>query len=177
MLAFAYHKTYGVPVVILRCTNNFGRRQFPEKLIPKTIIRAKLGLKVPVYGKGQQIRDWIHVSDFCKAISLALDKAKSGSVYNVSAGNEISNLEMVKRLLSTMDKSLDVIQFVEDRPGHDFRYSLDSKKIKDELGWKTEQSLDYALESTVAWYVEHEKWWRPLMNEKILSTTPWRETW
>lgn len=177
MFALAFHKTYGMPIVILRCTNNFGPRQFPEKLIPKTIIRAKLGMKIPVYGSGQQIRDWIHVSDFCKAIDLVLEKGTNGSVYNVSAGNEISNLEIVNQLLDAMHKDQDIIQFVEDRPGHDFRYSLDSSRIRKELGWKPEQQFADALKSTAAWYVEHENWWRPLLDEKILSPTPWKEKW
>lgn len=177
MLCLAYHSTYGLPVVILRCTNNFGPRQFPEKLIPKTIIRAILGLRVPVYGSGQQARDWIHVSDFCKAIDLTLEKGRSGGIYNVSTGNEISNLEMVTRVLSILHKNSGIVEFVEDRPGHDFRYSLDSSLIREDLGWKPEQDFDAALKNTVEWYVKHESWWKPLSDEKILSPTPWKEKW
>jgi dTDP-glucose 4,6-dehydratase len=175
MFAMAYHKTYGVPVVILRCTNNFGPRQFPEKLIPKTIIRALLGLRVPVYGSGQQIRDWIHVSDFCRAIDLAVEKGVGGNIYNVSAGNEISNLEMVTRILKILKKNVNLIEFVDDRPGHDFRYSLNSSRITKDLGWKSEKPLPVALENTVEWYVQNENWWKPLLNERILSPTPWKE--
>jgi dTDP-glucose 4,6-dehydratase len=176
MLALAYHKTYGLPIVVLRCTNNFGPRQFPEKLIPKTIIRALLGLRIPVYGNGQQIRDWIHVYDFCKAIDLALEKGVSGNIYNVSAGNEVSNLEVVTRILKILGKSSNLIEFVEDRPGHDFRYSLDSTRITKELAWKPEVPLSTALESTVKWYVENKNWWKPLLDEKVLSPTPWKES-
>jgi dTDP-glucose 4,6-dehydratase len=177
MLVLAYHKTYGAPVVILRCTNNFGPRQFPEKLIPKTIIRTLLGLKVPVYGSGQQIRDWIHVSDFCEAIDLAMEKGSNGSIYNVSAGNEVSNLEIVTRILNILGKTSESIEFVDDRPGHDFRYSLNSSRIMKELGWKPEQSLSTALKNTVEWYVQNENWWKPLLDERILSPTPWKEKW
>ncbi len=176
MLALAYHKTYGIPIVILRCTNNFGPRQFPEKLIPKTTIRALLGLRIPVYGSGQQIRDWIHVSDFCKAIDLATEKGVNGRIYNVSAKNEISNLEMVTRILNILKKNTNLIEHVEDRPGHDFRYSLNSSRIT-ELGWKPETPLNVALQSTVEWYVQNENWWKPLLNERILSPTPWKEKW
>jgi dTDP-glucose 4,6-dehydratase len=177
MLALAYHKTYSIPVIILRCTNNFGPRQFPEKLVPKSIIRALLGLKVPVYGSGQQIRDWIHVFDFCEAIDLAIENGINGSIYNVSAGNEISNLEMVTQILTILGKRSNLIEFVEDRPGHDFRYSLDSSRLTKELGWKPERSLPTALQSTVDWYIRNESWWKPLLDEKILSPTPWKEKW
>jgi len=177
MLALAYHKTYGLPIVILRCTNNFGPRQSPEKLIPKTIIRALLGMRIPVYGSGHQIRDWIHVYDFCKAIDLAIEKGVKGEIYNVSAKNEVSNLEMVTRILNMLKKNADLIEHVDDRPGHDFRYSLNSSRITEELGWKPETSLNVALQSTVEWYVQNENWWKPLLNERILSPTPWKEKW
>ena len=177
MLVLAYHKTYGVPIVILRCTNNFGPRQFPEKLVPKTIIRAILGLRIPVYGNGQQIRDWIDVSDFCNAIDLTLEKGRDGSIYNVSAGNEISNLETVTRILSILKKNSDIVEFVEDRPGHDFRYSLDSSLIRKELGWEPKHSFGSALKSTVDWYARNENWWKPLLDENTLSPAPWKEKW
>jgi dTDP-glucose 4,6-dehydratase len=177
MLALSYHRTYDLPIVILRCTNNFGPRQFPEKLIPKTIIRALQGLRIPVYGSGQQIRDWIHVNDFCKAIDLALERGVNGNTYNVSAKNEIPNAEIVTRILKILGRSSDLIESVEDRPGHDFRYSLDSSRITKELGWKPEWDLSTALESTVEWYVKNENWWKPLLNETTLSPTPWKENW
>jgi dTDP-glucose 4,6-dehydratase len=177
MFVEAYHKTYGLNTVTLRCTNNFGPRQFPEKFIPKTIISALQARTVPVYGKGAQVRDWIYVLDFCKAINLATEKGRSGAVYNVSAGNEVPNLDVAKEILTALGKPLSLIQFVEDRPGHDFRYSLDSSKIRNELGWKPELSFHDALDETVRWYVKNESWWRPLISDKLLSATPWREKW
>jgi dTDP-glucose 4,6-dehydratase len=175
MLLLAYHKTYGVPIVILRSTNNFGPRQFPEKLIPKTIIRALLGLRVPIYGNGQQTREWLHVSDFCKAIDLAIEKGVKGTIYNVSAGNEVTNMEVVTRILNILGKSSSLIETVDDRPGHDFRYSINSSRITEELGWRPECSLSTALESTVKWYVQNGNWWKPLLHERILSPMPWKE--
>ena len=177
MFCLAYHRTYDLDIIITRCTNNFGPYQFPEKLIPKTIIRANLNLKIPVYGSGKNVRDWIYVIDHCEALEKALFKGKSGEIYNISAGNEYQNIEVVKRILQIMDKSEDLIEFVADRPGHDVRYSLDSSKIRDELGWRPRYSFDEALEETVNWYLDNEKWWRPLANEKILHPTPWKLKW
>jgi len=177
MLVGAYHKTYGLETVTLRCTNNFGPRQFPEKLIPKTIISALQGRKVPLYGNGMQVRDWIYVLDFCKAIRLAIESGDSGAVYNVSAGNELPNLEIAKSVLTILRKPISLIQLVEDRPGHDFRYSIDSTQIRERLGWNPDHTLPEALRETVSWYTMNESWWMPLINEKILSPTPWKETW
>ena len=133
LFAQAYRRTYNLDIVIVRCTNNYGPYQFPEKLIPKTIIRSLLNLPIPVYGKGTNIRDWIYVQDFCEAIDIALNKGKSGEIYNVSAGNELTNIHIVETILKLMDKPEKTINFVEDRPGHDLRYSLDSSKIRNEL--------------------------------------------
>jgi dTDP-glucose 4,6-dehydratase len=177
MLVQAYHKTYGINTVILRCTNNFGPYQFPEKFIPKTVISALLGRTVPIYGSGMQIRDWIHVLDFCKAIELATKKSTSGSIYNVSAGNELPNLEVSKLILKALGRTADLLRFVDDRPGHDFRYSLSSDKIRNELGWKTEHAFWDALQQTVKWYVANESWWKPLINDKVLSPSPWKHKW
>ena len=177
MFCLAYHRTYDLNITITRCTNNFGPYQFPEKFIPKTIIRANLNLKIPVYGSGKNVRDWIYVMDHCEALEKALFKGKSGEIYNISAGNEYQNIEVVKRILQIMDKPEDLIEFVADRPGHDIRYSLDSSKIRDELGWRPRYSFDEALEETVNWYLDNEKWWRPLANEKILHPTPWKLKW
>jgi dTDP-glucose 4,6-dehydratase len=177
MLVEAYHKTYGLNTVTLRCTNNFGPRQFPEKFIPKIIITALQGRRVPVYGSGMQIRDWIYVLDFCKAIRLAIESGDSGVVYNVSAGNELPNLEVAKSVLAILRKPPSLIQFVEDRPGHDFRYSIDSTQIRERLGWKPDHTFPEALRETVFWYTSNESWWTPLINEKILSPTPWKEKW
>jgi dTDP-glucose 4,6-dehydratase len=173
----AYHKTYGLPTAIVRCTNNFGPRQFPEKFIPKTIINALRGGMVPVYGDGSQVRDWIYVADFCGAIGLVLNNGRNGATYNVSSGNETSNLEVAETILATIGKPKEQIQFVEDRPGHDFRYSLDSSRIREELHWKPEYTFSRALKETVSWYVENKAWWEPLLNDKLLSPTPWKERW
>lgn len=177
MLVQAYHKTYGLNTVTLRCTNNFGPHQFPEKFIPKTVISALLGRGIPIYGNGMQIRDWIYVLDFCRAIDMAIEKGEAGAIYNVSAGNEVPNLEVAKLILEALGKPTDLIQYVEDRPGHDFRYSLDSRRIRKELGWKPEHSFREALRETVEWYVKNEGWWRPLISDKVLSPTPWKEKW
>ena len=176
LLIHAYHRTYGVNAIIIRCTNNFGPYQFPEKLIPKTIIRAKLGLKIPIYGSGKNIRDWIYVVDHCRAIELLMEKGAPGEIYNISSGNELMNIEVVKKILKIMDKGEEYIEFVEDRPGHDIRYSLDSTKIRN-LGWKPIYSFEEALKKTVKWYLDNEWWWRPLADERILHPTPWRIEW
>jgi dTDP-glucose 4,6-dehydratase len=168
MFVLAYHKTYKLNVSITRCTNNFGAYQLPEKLIPKTIIRALKDLPIPIYGTGTNIRDWIYVQDHCTAVETVLEKGEAGEVYNVSAKNEVTNLEIVKRILALLDKPESLITFVEDRPGHDTRYSLDSAKLQTELGWKPAFSFKEALESTVKWYVENEKAWTPFATQDIL---------
>ena len=177
LFALAYHRTHDQDVVIARCTNNYGPYQFPEKLIPKTIIRALLSLPVPVYGKGLNIRDWIYVHDFCEALDLLLEKGKSGEIYNVSAGNEFKNIDIVKMVLNIMGKPENLITFTEDRPGHDLRYSLDSSKIRNELGWRPRYNFQEALKTTVNWYIDNEWWWRPLATEQVLHPTPWKLKW
>jgi dTDP-glucose 4,6-dehydratase len=177
MFCLAYHRTYRLDVIIARCTNNFGPYQFPEKLIPKTVIRARLGMKVPIYGTGKNVRDWLYVLDNCEAIDLLLQNGRAGEIYNISAGNELESIEIVKRVLRIMGKDEKIIEFVEDRPGHDIRYSLDSTKIRKELGWKPRHSLDEALKSTVEWYLENEYWWREIVDERILHPTPWKLRW
>ncbi len=174
MFALAYHKTYGINVSITRCTNNFGPYQLPEKLIPKAIIRALRGLSVPLYGTGTNIRDWIFVQDHCAAINVVLEKGQAGETYNVSAGNEVTNIEIVKKILELLNKPEDLIAFVEDRPGHDLRYSLDSTKLRTQLGWLPKFSFKEALDSTVRWYVENEKWWSLFATDAVLSPTPWK---
>ena len=159
---------------ITRCTNNFGPYQFPEKLIPKTIIRALKNLQVPVYGTGMNVRDWIYVIDHCEAIRLVLERGRAGEIYNISSGNELSNIEVVKEILQYLGRNEDLISFVEDRPGHDIRYSLDSSKIRSELGWKPKHDFSSALKETVRWYLENESWWKPLATEEILHPTPWK---
>ena len=175
MFVLAYVRTYGLNAVITRCTNNYGRYQFPEKLIPKAIIRAKMDKKIPIYGTGENVRDWIYVEDHCEAINLVLKRGERGEIYNVSSGEEKTNLEVVSEILRIMDKP-DLIEFVEDRPGHDIRYSLDSSKAR-ELGWKPKHSFKEGLKETVVWNLENEWWWKPLVDEKILHPTPWKLKW
>jgi dTDP-glucose 4,6-dehydratase len=177
MFVLAYHRTYRLHTIISRCTNNFGPYQFPEKLIPKTIIRASLNLKVPIYGLGRNVRDWIYVLDHCEALDMLLQDGKEGEIYNISSGNEHENIEVVKRILKIMDKDEALIEFVEDRPGHDVRYSLDSSKIRSELGWKPKHNFNDALKETVKWYLKNEYWWKTLATEQILHPTPWKLKW
>jgi len=174
MLCLAYHRTYGLNISITRCTNNFGPYQFPEKLIPKTIIRASMDLPIPIYGTGRNVRDWIYVLDHCEAVSLILGKGRPGEIYNISSGNEAPNVDVVKRILKILGKHEDLITFVEDRPSHDLRYSLDSSKIRSELGWSPRHTFTSSLRRTVKWYLENDWWWRPLANEKVLHPTPWK---
>ena len=171
----SYSVTYGSDVIITRCTNNYGPRQFAEKLIPKTIILANQNKKIPIYGNGSNIRDWIYVDDHCDAVLLALFKGKEGQSYNISANNEIDNITIVKKILGVMNKSEDLIEFVEDRPGHDFRYSMDSKKITSELGWKTKLSFDKGLEKTIQWYLDNPEIINNL-STTVLDPTPWKNS-
>jgi dTDP-glucose 4,6-dehydratase len=177
LFALAYCRTYGLNVTITRCTNNFGPSQSLEKLIPKTIIRAHLNLPIPVYGTGKQVRDWLYVIDHCEALSRVIGKGQSGEIYNISAKNELPNLQVVESILDAMNKPNELIQFVEDRPGHDVRYSLDSTKIRSELGWYPRHSFSSALKETVEWYLQNESWWRPQATKKMLHPTPWKLKW
>ena len=173
LLVNSYSVTYGSDVIITRCTNNYGPHQFAEKLIPKTILLANKDMKIPIYGKGTNIRDWIYVADHCDAVLMALLNGKAGKSYNISANNEIDNLTVVRKILEIMNKSEDLIDFVEDRPGHDFRYSMDSKKISDELGWKVKSNFDDGLRKTIQWYLDHPD----ILNNvssTVLDSTPWK---
>ena len=175
LLIKSYITTFGSDVIITRCTNNFGPRQFIEKLIPKTIILANQNKKIPIYGNGKNIRDWIYVDDHCEAVSLALFNGKSGESYNISAGNEMDNLTIVRKILDIMNKSEDLIEFVDDRPGHDFRYSMNSKKISNELGWKTKSNFNENLKTTIEWYLENPD----ILNNSssiVLDQTPWKSS-
>ena len=176
MFVLAYVRTYGLHAVITRCTNNYGPYQFPEKLIPKTIIRASMNLKVPIYGTGKNVRDWIYVLDHCEALDLVMREGDKGEIYNISSGEEKTNLEVVRIILDLMGKDESLIEFVEDRPGHDLRYSLDSSKIR-ELGWKPKHSFREGIKKTVEWYLENEWWWKPLADERTLHPTPWKLMW
>jgi dTDP-glucose 4,6-dehydratase len=173
LLINSYSVTYDSDVIITRCTNNYGPRQFPEKLIPKTIILAKLGKKIPIYGKGTNIRDWIYVDDHCNGVLLSLLDGKAGQSYNISGNNEMDNITIVKRILDIMGKSEDLIEFVEDRPGHDYRYSMNSNKISKEMGWKSKTSFDESIQKTVDWYLNHEEIWKDL-TPSVLNPTPWK---
>ena len=174
LLINAYQKTYDCNCVITRCTNNFGPKQFPEKLIPKAIILANLNKKIPIYGTGKNIRDWLFVDDHCDAITSVLEKGSIGKSYNISGNNEINNLTIVNKILSIMGKSTDLIEFVEDRPGHDFRYSMDSSLIRSELGWKPKVEFEKGLEKTIQWYSDNKEWWGKYFNI-ISENTPWKK--
>jgi len=176
-LVKAYHRTYGLNCITTRCTNNFGPYQFPEKLIPKTIIRALKDLKIPLYGDGNQVRSWIYVLDHVKAIESLIQKGKSGDVYNITAWNEVSNKSIVEKILKILEKSEDLIEYVGDRPGHDRRYSIDASKIQKITGWTPQYKFDQALEETVKWYKENPQWWQPLADEKTLHPQPWTLDW
>jgi dTDP-glucose 4,6-dehydratase len=173
LLVNSYIVTYDCDCVITRCTNNYGSRQFPEKLIPKTLILANQNKKVPIYGEGKNIRDWIFVDDHCEAVSKVLLKGRSGESYNISANNEVDNLTIVKKILEILDKPQDLIKSVEDRPGHDFRYSLDSSKVRSELNWSENTNFDEGLKKTVDWYLSNPAWWQNI-SSKILDSTPWK---
>lgn len=174
LLAQAWNKTFELPVIVLRCTNNFGPRQHPEKFIPKIIIRAIQGQEIPVYGSGQQVRDWTYVMDFCTAIDSATEKGSIGEVYNISSGNEFTNKDVAEKVLRRIGNSEAKLTQVEDRPGHDFRYSLNSTKAQTKLGWKPTHLFDKALDLTIEWYRQNQTWWRPLATKKALSPTPWK---
>lgn len=169
MLAMAYYKTYRAPVMITRCSNNYGPYQFPEKLIPLVITNALVDMELPVYGDGMNIRDWIHVLDHCEAIDIVLHKGESGNVYNIGAENERTNIEIVKLILNILGKPETLIKYVKDRPGHDRRYAIDSTKIKKELGFKTKVSFKMGMEETVAWYIENKSWWKRIKSGEYLE--------
>ena len=173
LLINSYITTYDCDCVITRCTNNYGPRQFPEKLIPKTILLANKDKKIPVYGDGKNIRDWIFVNDHCEAVLQILLDGKSGESYNISANNEVDNLTIIRKILNILNKPEDLIEFVEDRPGHDFRYSLESKKIRKELSWSESTSFEKGLEKTVDWYLSNKDWWENIF-EQALNPTPWK---
>jgi len=173
LLVNSYVATYGCDCTITRCTNNYGPQQFPEKLIPKTIILASQNKKIPVYGNGKNVRDWLFVEDHCDAIVKVLLKGKPGESYNISANNEIDNLTVIRKILSLMNKSEELIEFVEDRPGHDLRYSMDSSKIRKELNWSQKSKFDDGLQKTIEWYLSRTDWWENL-SQSIFQSTPWK---
>lgn len=169
MLVRAYHETYGLSVTITRCSNNYGPYHFPEKLIPLMITNGIDGDMLPIYGNGENIRDWLHVTDHCAAIDLVLHKGKSGEVYNVGGHNERTNNEIVQKIVEHLGLSSDRIHYVEDRLGHDLRYAIDPTKLETELGWKPKYTFDTGIVETIDWYVNHEEWWRPLKERAKLG--------
>ena len=171
-LVRAWHETYGLPVVLTNCSNNYGPYHFPEKLIPVIILNALSGKRLPIYGTGSNIRDWLYVEDHADALLLVLEKGAIGQSYNIGGENERTNLELVQTLCKILDRLkpkntgtyADLITFVQDRPGHDARYAIDPSRIRDELGWRPSVTVEEGLEKTVQWYLDNEDWWKPLQN-------------
>ncbi len=164
LLVLAYYRTYGMPVTVSRCSNNYGPYHFPEKLIPLMISRALADESLPVYGKGENVRDWLHVYDHCAAIDLVLHKGKEGEVYNIGGHNERTNLEVVKTVLRELHKPESLIAYVTDRPGHDMRYAIDPTKIETELSWKPTYNFDTGIKMTIQWYLDNKPWWENIIS-------------
>ena len=164
LLVLAYHRTFGLPVTITRCSNNYGPYHFPEKLIPLMISRALADESLPVYGKGENVRDWLYVKDHCAAIDLVMREGKVGEVYNVGGHNEKSNLEVVKIILEKLGKPESLITYVADRPGHDMRYAIDPTKIHNELGWLPKTKFEDGIEQTIEWYLNNKEWWENILS-------------
>lgn len=164
LFVMAYYRTYGMPVTISRCSNNYGPYQFPEKLIPLMISRALAEEPLPVYGKGENVRDWLHVLDHCIAIDLIIRNGKEGEVYNIGGHNERTNLEVVKTIIKALNKSEDLIQYVTDRPGHDRRYAIDPTKMEKELGWNPIYTFDTGIQETIEWYLTNKDWWQNILS-------------
>jgi len=162
LLVRAWHETYKLDTVVTRCSNNYGPYQFPEKLIPLAVTNLMQGKKIPVYGKGLNIRDWLHVEDHCRGILLALEKGEPGRIYNIGGSNEWKNIDIAKELVKIMKMDETKIEFVTDRLGHDLRYAIDATRIRKELGWEPKYTFSTGLPETVKWYVENEAWWKPL---------------
>jgi dTDP-glucose 4,6-dehydratase len=164
LLALAHHRTHGLDVVVTRCTNNYGHYQFPEKVIPLFLTNLLDGKRVPLYGDGRNSRDWLHVSDHCRAISLVLLSGRAGEVYHIGGGTELTNVQLTQRLLSACGADWDMVDYVPDRQGHDLRYSLDISKIRTELGYQPHVSFDDGLAATISWYQDNREWWEPLKS-------------
>lgn len=164
LLVLAYHRTFKLPVTISRCSNNYGPYHFPEKLIPLMISRALNNEKLPVYGDGKNVRDWLYVTDHCKAIDLIIRNGKDGEVYNIGGHNEKANIDVVKTILKALNKSEDLIEFVKDRPGHDLRYAIDPSKIEKELGWKPQYTFETGIQQTIEWYLNNKDWWEHIIS-------------
>jgi len=164
LLVRAYHRTYGLPTIITRCSNNYGPYQFPEKLIPLMISNALEGKELPLYGDGMNVRDWIYVEDHCRALDLILHQGRVGEVYNIGGGCERTNLEVVRTILDLLGKPHSLIRFVKDRPGHDRRYAMDFSKLREELGWSPQVPFEEGIRLTIDWYLSHEDWWRKVKS-------------
>ena len=164
LLALAYYRTFQLPVTISRCSNNYGPYQFPEKLIPLMISNALADKPLPVYGKGENVRDWLYVEDHCAAIDLIVRRGREGEIYNIGGHNERTNLHVVKTILKELEKPESLIHFVTDRPGHDLRYAIDPAKIHAELGWLPETTFDEGIHRTVRWYLSHKEWWQRIVS-------------
>lgn len=175
LLINSFFVSYNCDCMITRCTNNYGPNQYPEKLIPKTIVLAHQNKKIPLYGVGNSVRDWIFVEDHCDAIMRVLQNGKSGKSYNISASNELDNITIVKKILDKMNKPESLIEFVEQRPGEDHRYSLNSSKIRNELGWSVKTGFDYGLEKTINWYLDNKKWWNNVPST-ALAQPVWKNS-
>lgn len=171
LMALAGHSTYGLPVTVTRCSNNFGPYQYPEKVIPLFVTNLFDGHRVPLYGDGRNVRDWIHVEDHCEALLVVLENGRAGEIYNVGGDNERSNLELTHTLLELLGLGPDMIEMVADRPGHDRRYAIDASKLRDRLGWTPSRSAwPGGLRDTIEWYRAHEDWWRPLQANAFNAT-------
>ncbi|WP_260597398.1 dTDP-glucose 4,6-dehydratase [Sphingomonas endolithica] len=170
-LAKAWHRTYGMPIVVSNCSNNYGPFHFPEKLIPLTILNALAGQRLPVYGKGENVRDWLYVEDHARALDLIAERGRVGETYNVGGRNERRNIDVVRRICQALDRLSpgnqpreELIEFVTDRPGHDARYAIDATKLETELGWRAQEDFDSGIEKTVQWYLDNRWWWQPLRD-------------
>ncbi len=164
LLVLAYYRTYGLPVTVSRCSNNYGPYQFPEKLIPLMITNALNDKPLPVYGQGVNVRDWLYVEDHCQAIDLILRKGRVGEIYNIGGHNEMHNIDIVKLICQKLGKSEDLITFVTDRKGHDLRYAIDPSKIDEELGWKPKTTFEEGIQKTIDWYLENQEWWGNILS-------------
>ncbi|NCQ94565.1 MAG: dTDP-glucose 4,6-dehydratase [Microcystis aeruginosa W11-06] len=174
-LARAYFHTYGMPTIITNCSNNYGSYHFPEKLIPLMCINILLGKPLPVYGDGQNVRDWLYVRDHCQALDTVIHQGKAGETYNIGGNNEVKNIDLVRMLCELMDElatdlpvkpAQNLITFVKDRPGHDRRYAIDASKIRTELGWQPQETVEGGLRKTIQWYLDHRDWWQPLLSKE-----------
>ncbi|MDF2700764.1 MAG: rffG2 [Haloplasmataceae bacterium] len=169
LLVLSYFRTHGLPVTISRCSNNYGPFQFPEKLIPLMVTKALNNQPLPVYGKGENVRDWLYVEDHCSAIDLIIHNGKMGEVYNIGGHNEKTNLEVVKTILMELNKGEDLITYVTDRKGHDLRYAIDPTKMKNEFGWLPTVSFDKGIKETIKWYLDHKTWWDDILSSQYKS--------